>query len=116
MRFSFLLGVAVLTLGVLVPVQAQKGPKPAPPSYAKHIQPLLKKNCVSCHRAEAAYGGLRLDTPEGVKKSVVAKKPEKSSLSLRMKGKGPLMPPAGKLKDADIKLVDEWIKSGAAFK
>lgn len=116
MRFGFFIGIAVLSMAVLIPVQAQKGPKPEPPSYAKHVQPLLKKNCVSCHRTEAAYGGLNLETPEGVKKSVVPKQPDKSSLSQRMKGKGPMMPPAGKLKDSDIKLVDEWIKSGAKFK
>ncbi len=116
MRFSLLIGIAILSLGILIPVQAQKGPKPAPPSYTKQVDPLLKKHCVSCHRAEAAYGGLRLDAPEGVKKAVVPKDPKKSSLSKRMKGEGPMMPPAGKLKEADIKVVDEWIKSGAQFK
>lgn len=116
MRFGLFVGIAFLSMAVLIPVQAQKGPKAEGPTYSKNIQPLLKKNCVSCHRAEAAYGGLKLDTPEGVKKSVVAKQPDKSSLSQRMKGKGPVMPPAGKLKDADIKMVDEWIKSGASFK
>ncbi|MDA0813749.1 MAG: hypothetical protein O3C21_15335, partial [Verrucomicrobia bacterium] len=51
--------------------------------FATHIQPVLSKNCFSCHGAKEQKGGLRLDTAEGIRKggksgsAIVAGEPDK---------------------------------------
>lgn len=122
MRLALAIGVVCLSLIAVIPVLAQKE-KPAAPSYTKSIKPILDKNCISCHQGDWAQGGLKLDSAEGIKKGgqsgkvITAKSASKSLLFQRMNGdKGRIMPPVGKLKQADLKIVKAWIDSGASFK
>lgn len=122
MRLTLALGVLCLSIIAVMPVLAQKG-KPAAPTYTKSVKPILDKNCISCHQGDWAQGGLKLDSAEGIKKGsksgqvVVAKSSGKSLLFQRVNGdKGRIMPPAGKLKEADLKIIKAWIDSGASFK
>ncbi len=79
--------------------------------YARDVQPILKAHCVSCHDGKNTGGGLRLDTPEGVLKSV-----KKGDFLLRVHGEGgkPRMPlnfPA--LPAEKVKTLEAWIAQGA---
>lgn len=77
---------------------------------------ILSKNCYSCH-GSAAMAGLRLDQAGDLEDGIVVPgKPEESRLMLMMTGKGrAMMPPTGKLKDTELAVIREWIKSGAKW-
>jgi hypothetical protein len=77
---------------------------------------ILSKNCYSCH-GSAAMAGLRLDQPGDLADGIVVPgKPDDSRLYLMMNGKGrAMMPPTGKLKDSELAVIREWIKSGAKW-
>ncbi len=77
---------------------------------------VLSRNCYSCH-GSAAMAGLRLDVAgPSLSKVIVAGEPEQSKLWQMMTGKGAaMMPPAGKLPEADLAVVREWIQSGAKW-
>jgi hypothetical protein len=77
---------------------------------------ILAKNCHACH-GPAAMAGLRLDQPGDLADGIVVpRKPSESRLWLMMNGKGrAMMPPAGKIKDADLAVIRQWIEKGAAW-
>jgi len=88
------------------------------------IQPLLQKDCVSCHGPEKSKGKLRLDSLAGVLKggdsgpAILASKTADSPLLKRVRlpaGNEDHMPPDGKPQpDSDeISLLEWWIGAGA---
>ncbi|MBO0937801.1 DUF1549 domain-containing protein [Fibrella sp. HMF5335] len=89
------------------------------------VRSILAHNCYSCHGANKAKGGLRLDTQAFVLKGgedgpvLVAGFPEKSDLIRRVKlpaGHDDAMPTKGKrLTDSEIALLEFWIKQGAPW-
>jgi mono/diheme cytochrome c family protein len=88
--------------------------------FQKDIEPILTKNCVLCHQATWAGGGLRLDSIEGVQhggttgKAVVPGNPQQSLLLERMQGSDTkCMPPKGRISEEQIALVKTWITQGA---
>jgi len=92
--------------------------------YAK-IQPILEASCLECHQGGKPKGGLHLDTLAGALKcgksdgaAIVPGDPAKSSLLTRIRSEDPdeMMPPKGhRLGAADIALIEQWIKEGAAW-
>ena len=68
-------------------------------------------------------GGLRLDSADAVQKGgksgppIVPGKPDDSLLiqAIRQTHARIKMPPAGKLKDAEIAAITEWVKAGAVW-
>jgi hypothetical protein len=106
-------------------------PTPSPPTkpdptvpvatvlFAEKIAPLFKRNCNSCHGDPLIKGGLDTRTLASIAKggdngkAVVAKDPDKSYLWMQVESGA--MPPAGKekLTPAEIKLIKDWILSGA---
>jgi len=102
---------------------APKGAAGEPPSYAKHIRPLLARYCVECHNAKALKGGLNLETfkalQEGSDKGpvFVPGSPEKSALVTSLEGNSkPAMPPkTAKLhpKAEEVALMRAWVVGGA---
>ena len=90
-------------------------------SFQRDIRPLLSNVCSACHGPDekARKANLRLDTREGVLRTVVAHKPEQSSLYLRLKTTGPgQMPPPSFIHRAtaqQIELVGQWIAQGAKW-
>ena len=54
----------VLAAVFLLPTAATAGP--GEELFEKHVRPVLVEKCVSCHGAEKAKGGLRLDTRAGL--------------------------------------------------
>ena len=90
--------------------------------YLKDIQPILEKNCFSCHGASVQMSGLRLDSREGflaggtTGKIIVPGAAADSSLYKRVAGIGGLsrMPFGGQpLAAAEVELIRAWIDQGA---
>ncbi len=90
--------------------------------FEKKVRPVLAEHCYTCHSAAAkkVKGGLTLDTPDGIRKGgdsgPVVKAKDEDSLLLRAVEHAPdvsAMPPKGKLPDASITALREWVKTGA---
>ena len=93
--------------------------------FEAKIRPLLVKRCLECHQGEKTSGGLALDTRQGWQTggdsgpAVVPGKPDESLLikAVRYTDDNVQMPPqdrGGKLPDAEIALLQEWVRRGAA--
>ena len=118
--FSFLI--------VALTAWAQDPATPSAPSpegiefFETSIRPILAEHCVECHGPEKQKSGLRLDTREDFFKggdSGVVVHPGNAGASLMLhalRQDGELkMPPAGKLDDAVIAAVEQWIVLGAPW-
>jgi hypothetical protein len=92
--------------------------------FESKVRPLLVEHCYRCHSASGKKpkGGLLLDSRDGLRKGgdsgrpvVVAGKPEESLLiqAVRYTRDELRMPPKGKLPDADVAALVEWVKRGA---
>ncbi|MEO6754436.1 MAG: c-type cytochrome domain-containing protein, partial [Chthoniobacteraceae bacterium] len=90
--------------------------------FEKKVRPLLEQRCLECHSPEKKVkGGLRLDTREGWAKggdagpAVIPGDLDKSLLieAVRYKNKDLQMPEKRKLPDAEIAILEEWVKMGA---
>jgi uncharacterized membrane protein len=93
--------------------------------YAKHINPILDTNCVSCHGQSKTKGGLRLDSYEQLMKGgkdgqvIVAGKPDTSLLLERVTlpaDHKQFMPAEGKppLRPEEIAWIRAWVQQGAS--
>ena len=124
-RFSFLLVIAAV-MGTLSAVNAQtpEADVAGERFFVDKIEPLLKAHCVECHShaAEEMAGGLTLDSRNGWAKgggrgpAIFPGKPEDSLLikAIRHEDSNLKMPPEEKLTPADIELLVEWVRQGAA--
>lgn len=93
-----------------------------PPSYAKEIDPLMRRYCASCHGKRMPRGGLSVINYDDLFKTkkgkvlIVPGKPEKSVLLGTMEGHDPVMPPPRtelQPTKADVARVRAWIAAGA---
>jgi uncharacterized membrane protein len=102
------------------------GPAEQAVVYAALVQPILERRCTDCHGASAARGGLRLDSPEAIRKGgehgavIAAGKPEASELMRRIwlpASHAKAMPGAGRepVSASEAAVLRWWIASGAAF-
>lgn len=95
--------------------------KPQLEFFEKTIRPLLTEKCHRCHGAEKQKSGLRLDTKDGFLAggesgpAFNADKPEDSLLLDAVRYGRFQMPPDRKLADDEIKSIEQWLKSGAAW-
>src|SRR5580693_5975401 len=87
--------------------------------YAKRITPILQANCLKCHD-ETARGGLQLTSYSLIRKGgddgpvIVPGDLDASLLIQAIRRAGDLkMPPKVALKDAEIALLEAWVKAGA---
>jgi cytochrome c len=120
------LGVgAFLLLGFgMKTVRGQDNPGTAE-YYQTKVKPILESNCYRCHGGLNRRGGLNLETREAMFKGghdgtvLVPGDPAKSLLVRLIRHEGPAndpmpMPPKKpKLSDADIAIVEQWVKAGA---
>ena len=90
--------------------------------FEKKIRPLLAERCLECHSPDKKVkGGLRLDTRDGWLKggdtgpAIVPGEPDQSLLitAVRYKDRDLQMPEKRKLPDAEIAVLEEWVKMGA---
>jgi hypothetical protein len=86
------------------------------------VRPLLVARCFRCHGEKDPKGGIRLDSAEGLlgkgadEGVVKAGHPENSRLMEVIGYKDePKMPPDGRLPEADVQTLREWIRRGAYF-
>jgi hypothetical protein len=117
-----------LSLVVWITVAYASGSFAAEPvrvDFARDVQPILKSRCFSCHDNRRHQGELRLDVRASTlrggdsgKPAVVAGNSTKSELLRRITtdNEDEVMPPSGKrLTNAQVKLLRDWIDSGAAW-
>jgi mono/diheme cytochrome c family protein len=90
--------------------------------FEKKVRPILVANCVSCHGAQKQKGELRLDAKAAFARggesgpAVAPGDPAKSRLVQAVRyDDDTKMPPKGKLADADIAVLTEWVKGGAPW-
>jgi cytochrome c553 len=90
--------------------------------FEKQIRPLLIAKCAECHGDKKQEGNLRLTSREAILRggdNGKALVPEKPDESLLIKAVGyldePKMPPTGKLADAEIAKLKQWVSLGAPW-
>lgn len=114
--------LVIVSLGVLSlpPVRADEGVA----FFESKIRPLLVEHCNECHGGTKTKGGLSLDTRAGWEKggdsgaAIVPGKPDESLLikAVRYADEDLAMPPkkkGGKLSEAEIRALEQWVKMGA---
>jgi len=96
-----------------------------PEFYTTKVKPILEENCGRCHMAENKRGGLNFETRASLLaggrdgKVLIPGDPANSLLVKLIRHEGPAddpmpMPPKRpKLSDADIAVVEKWVKAGA---
>jgi len=125
LRLPSLVATSFLTASVSL-LAADEPSKEGLEFYEKNIRPILSEHCFECHSIEKSTtkGGLILDSREGMQKggddgpAVVPGNLGKSLLIRSVHYTDPelAMPPkkkGGKIADAKIALLEEWIKMGA---
>ena len=124
-------GVVVSTVAVLagsgLRVMAAQDAANKPAFYTEKVRPILVANCGKCHMDANHKGGLSLETSESTSKGgragavIVPGDPANSLLVKLIRHEGPAndpmpMPPrAPKMSDADIAVVEQWVKAGAVM-
>lgn len=90
--------------------------------FEKRIRPILVEHCYECHSAKSQplQGALRVDSLSHLRAggdlgpAVDLQRPEDSLLLKAVRYEGDLqMPPAGKLSEREIRLLQTWIRQGA---
>ena len=126
LRLRWLRFVRVILVGIVLHCPAQVSAESDDDFFESKIRPILTERCLRCHSAEKGktQGGLALDTKHGWEKGgesgpTISPGNVDSSLLIRAvlySGDGPHMPPedaGGKLPDAEIALLKQWIQQGA---
>ena len=93
------------------------------PSFSKQILPLLNDKCSSCHNANTQLGGWDATSYQSVMTTgvhgpvVVASNVTGSLLAQKIRGfqtSGNAMPPSGLMSEPNVRLLLDWIATGAA--
>ena len=111
---------------VVSPVYSFAQDSKAELQFGSDILPILAQNCIACHNAKEAEGGLDLESHAALMKggdsgdSIAVGNPEDSYLLHRVTGEEePIMPPednavgAKTLNSSEIELLKTWIAQGA---
>lgn len=93
--------------------------------FEKRVRPVLVQRCFECHSAtaEKLKGGLLLDSREAILAggdsgpAAVVDDVEKSLIiqAIRYDNENVQMPPAGKMPEAEIAVLTEWVRRGMPF-
>jgi formylglycine-generating enzyme required for sulfatase activity len=82
--------------------------------FSSEIRPLLEAECLQCHNAANALGGVRVDSEAEAAKAIKPGKPDESLLFLALApDDDKVMPPTGALSAEKRALVRAWIAAGA---
>ncbi len=110
---------AAVTTAPIKTTSTTTTPSAAAPSFAKDILPIFQAKCAMCH---GSLGGWNASSYSNVMTTgdhnpvVIAKDVKGSLLAQKLLGtqtNGTIMPPGGKLSDAEIQLILDWILAGA---
>ncbi len=116
--------VAVLAGAGMRGVSAQDGAN-KPAFYVEKVKPILQTNCGKCHLDMNHKGGLAMDTKASMMKGgrdgvvIVPGDPANSLLVKLIRHEGPpddpmpMPPKSPKISDADIAVIEQWVKAGA---
>jgi hypothetical protein len=120
---AVLIAVSLSTLGVSASSSMVRAEE-ASQLFTKKIRPLLESKCFDCHssKSEELKGNLKLESLADILKggdngpAVVAGDVEMSFLlrAIRYEEADYQMPPAGRLSDGEIKLVEDWVRGMSA--
>ncbi|MEL6109004.1 MAG: c-type cytochrome domain-containing protein [Planctomycetota bacterium] len=125
MRCILHLAVALFILGAVA--ESAETVAAEPVSYWRDIAPVLKRNCVACHREGQAEGGLSLETPDALKRGGDSGKlfdqsqSAESLIYVRVTDENDIMPPddnsvgAERLKADELDRLKLWIEQGAVI-
>jgi mono/diheme cytochrome c family protein len=108
----------------------QNSPQPSPtaqpasslPTFDSDILPIFQKSCVMCHGTLGGWDGTSYQaaiTSGDHAPVIIPGDVENSLLAQKLLGTaafGEIMPPGGKLPDATIQVILDWIQAGAAEK
>jgi Protein of unknown function (DUF1553)/Protein of unknown function (DUF1549)/Planctomycete cytochrome C len=91
--------------------------------FEKEVRPILANRCYECHGEKKQKGGLRVDALGYLKTggdtgpALVPGKPEQSPLieAIRYQKEDFQMPPKQKLPDAEVAVLEKWVKLGAPW-
>ncbi|MFO0801959.1 MAG: PSD1 and planctomycete cytochrome C domain-containing protein [Gemmataceae bacterium] len=112
------------SLAFVVAPAAARAAEPSPAGIAffeSKVRPVFVDHCIACHGKEKQKGDLRLDSPAAILKGgengpvVIPGKPDASPLIKAIRHKDPdlAMPPKGKMAEAPIAALTEWVAIGA---
>ncbi len=116
-RVTMLAFAATISLGTISEDSRAKDPT----TFEKHIRPLLATKCLPCHGAQKQEANLRLDTRDGLLQggdsgpAIVVDSPDESLLIEAIEYESFEMPPEGRLADASIERMKDWIAKGAVW-
>ena len=89
--------------------------------FKDSVRPLFERKCFQCHssKADELKGNLKLETVESILKggdqgpAVVPGDTQNSFLlrAIRYQVEDFQMPPSGRLPDADVALIEKWVKA-----
>jgi len=89
-------------------------------NYKDHVQPILRKHCLSCHNPDKAKSDLDVSTYKtlmagGASGEAVKAGSADQSLLYRVTSHQaePNMPPKGKIPDSELAVIKKWIEGGA---
>jgi mono/diheme cytochrome c family protein len=106
-------------------VRVLGGAEPAEPetpsvSFSGDVAPLFQAKCQACHNQNTALGGWDSDSFEAVTTTgnsgsvITPGDIANSVLAQRVQGtQGAVMPPTGKMSDAEVQIILDWITAGA---
>ncbi len=130
-KFSSALFIGTAILGVtasLAQVAGKQSPEislKATPEQAQFfeskVRPILVEKCFKCHSGTAKSGELLLSSRSDILKggasgpAIDLKTPEKSRLIDYVNGRVDVMPPTGKIAQAQIEVLEKWVKMGAPW-
>src|SRR2546421_9908761 len=117
------LGVSALGASVLAQEPKQAAERAEHEKFFEtKVRPLLAEKCFTCHGEKMQRGKLRLDTLDAVLvgnatgPAIHPGDTERSPLITAIRYMGRIkMPPTGKLSDAEIADLSEWVKMGAPW-
>jgi cytochrome c len=121
------LGIAAGALFLCGPPALAEDAPNTPAFYTQKVRPILVSNCGKCHFNMSHKGGFAMDNKRLMMKggksgpAVIPGDPANSMLMKLMRHQGPpkdprpMPPKAPKMSDADIAIVERWIKAGAVM-
>jgi hypothetical protein len=122
-RWLFGVSVCLGSILLLCAQSQNQNPAPSPASFSRDVAPILGRACLTCHGPTQQLSQLDLGTRaaalKGGQKSgpaIVPGDSAKSPLYRRLTGQDqPAMPLGARLTDSEIKIIKEWIDSGAVW-
>lgn len=114
--------IPLIVIGLWIPRTVANEAGPAVDFFESKVRPIFVEHCAPCHGQTNPEAGLRLDSAAAVSRGsdagivIVPGKPDESRLLQALGYSGSIqMPPEGKLDEAKIAFVREWIAQGAVW-